>query len=127
MSYLQACSPTELALGAVDLQGRACFRRTSEQADLVPRYTADQRANQVAAALGPVALGWLLVYALVYLMRWIRAGFTPRPKLGFSFQFLHLGSISAYASFGYQQSKRGESPGHLTITCSIHLKFSTPT
>jgi hypothetical protein len=57
-----------------------CFRRASEQADLVPRYTADQRANQVAAALGPVALGWLLVYALVYLMRWIRAGFTPRPK-----------------------------------------------
>jgi hypothetical protein len=30
-----------------------------------------------AKAFIPVLVGWLLVYALVYLVRWIRAGFKP--------------------------------------------------
>jgi hypothetical protein len=32
--------------------------------------------NVAVVSLVPIVLGWLLVYALVYLVRWIRAGFT---------------------------------------------------
>ena len=58
-----------------------CFRRASDRSDVVQRYVPSLEPTAFAVtSLLPVALGWLLVYALVYLMRWIRAGFTPRPK-----------------------------------------------
>jgi hypothetical protein len=31
-------------------------------------------------AFVPLPIAWLLAYALVYLVRWMRAGFTPRPN-----------------------------------------------
>src|SRR5262249_37071024 len=31
-------------------------------------------------AFVPLPIAWLLAYALVYLVRWTRAGFTPRPN-----------------------------------------------
>ena len=51
-----------------------CFRRASAAADSVPRYPL-LSANGVFVALVPVALGWLVACALVYVGRWIRAGF----------------------------------------------------
>ena len=51
-----------------------CFELASRQYDLVERYHL-LSANGAVAALVPVGLGWLLAYALVYLVLWIRAGF----------------------------------------------------
>jgi len=34
-------------------------------------------ANGAFVALAPIPLGWLIAYAFVYLVRWIRAGFKP--------------------------------------------------
>jgi hypothetical protein len=51
-----------------------CFQRAGRVYDTVPRYHL-LSANGAVAALVPVGLGWLLAYALVYLVRWIRAGF----------------------------------------------------
>src|SRR5262245_32342714 len=54
-----------------------CFQRARLASDLVTRYPL-LSANGAVVALVPVALGWLIAYALVYLVRWIRAGFKPR-------------------------------------------------
>jgi hypothetical protein len=51
-----------------------CFERARRAYDLVTRYPL-LSANGAVAALVPVGLGWLLAYALVYLVRWVRAGF----------------------------------------------------
>jgi hypothetical protein len=53
-----------------------CFQRASRAYDSVPRYHF-MSANGAFVALAPIPLGWLLAYALVYLVRWIRAGFKP--------------------------------------------------
>jgi hypothetical protein len=53
-----------------------CVQRVSKAHDNVPRYHFTS-ANGAFVALAPIPLGWLLAYALVYLMRWIRAGFAP--------------------------------------------------
>jgi hypothetical protein len=54
-----------------------CLELASRQYDLVERYSL-LSANGAVAALVPVGLGWLLAYALVYLVRWIRAGFAKQ-------------------------------------------------
>jgi hypothetical protein len=54
-----------------------CFQRASRVSDTVPPYRV-LSANGAVAALVPVGLGWLLAYALVYLVRWIRAGFAKQ-------------------------------------------------
>lgn len=54
-----------------------CFQRANRAYNTVPRYPL-LSANAAVAALVPVGLGWLLVYALVYLVRWIRAGFAKQ-------------------------------------------------
>jgi hypothetical protein len=51
-----------------------CLQRASRAHDSVPRYHFAS-ANGAFVALAPIPLGWLLAYALVYLVRWIRAGF----------------------------------------------------
>jgi len=51
-----------------------CFQRAAAAHDSVPRYHF-MSANGAFVALAPIPLGWLLAYALVYLVRWIRAGF----------------------------------------------------
>jgi hypothetical protein len=53
-----------------------CRERAKDAYDSVPRYPL-LSANGAFVALVPVALGWLIAYALVYLGRWIRAGFKP--------------------------------------------------
>ena len=53
-----------------------CREQASRQYDLVPRYRLfTDGANVALVSLVPIVLGWLLAYALVYLVRWIRAGF----------------------------------------------------
>lgn len=54
-----------------------CFEEASQQYDTVPHYTLSQPENVAVVSLVPVVLGWLLASALVYLVRWIRAGFKP--------------------------------------------------
>jgi hypothetical protein len=51
-----------------------CAQRASRAYDSVPRYHFTS-ANGAFVALAPIPLGWLLAYALVYLVWWIRAGF----------------------------------------------------
>jgi hypothetical protein len=51
-----------------------CFQRASRTHDSVPRYHFAS-ANGAFVALAPIPVGWLLAYALVALVRWIRAGF----------------------------------------------------
>jgi hypothetical protein len=51
-----------------------CFQRASGAYDTVTRYPL-LSANAAVAALVPIGLGWLLTYALIALVRWIRAGF----------------------------------------------------
>jgi hypothetical protein len=53
-----------------------CFQRASRAYESVPRYHLIS-ANGAFVALAPIPLGWLIAYALVYLVRWIRAGFKP--------------------------------------------------
>jgi len=53
-----------------------CSEQASRQRDIVPRYRLlTDKANVAVVSLVPIVLGWLLAYALVYLGRWIRAGF----------------------------------------------------
>ena len=53
-----------------------CSERASQQADTVQRYRLlTDKAIVAVVSLVPIALGWLLVYVLVGLGRWIRAGF----------------------------------------------------
>jgi hypothetical protein len=54
-----------------------CFQRAGRAYDAVTRYRL-LSANGAVAALVPVGLGWLLAYALVYLVRWIRGGFAKQ-------------------------------------------------
>jgi hypothetical protein len=57
-----------------------CFQQASRLYDTVPRYsltTPEQRVNFALAAFVPIVLAWLIAYALIYLVRWIRAGFKP--------------------------------------------------
>jgi hypothetical protein len=54
-----------------------CFQTASRAFDAVTRYPLVS-ANGAVAALLPVGLGRLLAYALVYLVRWIRAGFAKQ-------------------------------------------------
>jgi hypothetical protein len=54
-----------------------CFQRASRAHDNVPRYTFNS-ANGALTALVPIGLGWLVAYALVYLVRWIGAGFAKQ-------------------------------------------------
>ena len=54
-----------------------CFETASHHSDAVMRYRLFS-ANGAVAALVPVGLGWLFAYALVYIVRWIRAGFTKQ-------------------------------------------------
>jgi hypothetical protein len=54
-----------------------CRERAKDAYDSVPRYPL-LSANGAFVALVPVALGWLLAYVLVYLVRWIRAGFAKQ-------------------------------------------------
>ena len=51
-----------------------CFRRASAASDSVPRYHFTS-ANGAFVALVPLPIAWVIAYALVYLGRWIRAGF----------------------------------------------------
>jgi hypothetical protein len=51
-----------------------CLKRASAASASVPRYQFTS-ANGAFVALAPIPLGWLLAYALVYLVRWIGAGF----------------------------------------------------
>jgi hypothetical protein len=51
-----------------------CNEQARHMSDLVPRYYLGS-ANGAFIGLVPIPLGWLLAYALVYLGRWIRAGF----------------------------------------------------
>jgi hypothetical protein len=53
-----------------------CYQRASRAYDSVPRYHFTS-ANGAFVALAPIPFGWLLAYALVYLARWIQAGFKP--------------------------------------------------
>jgi hypothetical protein len=53
-----------------------CFQRASRAYESVPRYHFTS-ANGAFVALAPIPVGWLIAYALVYLVRWIRAGFKP--------------------------------------------------
>jgi hypothetical protein len=53
-----------------------CFEQASRLYDNVQRYTFSTPETAVVAFV-PIVLGWLGVYALVYLVRWIRAGFKP--------------------------------------------------
>jgi len=48
--------------------------------DIVPRYRLlpPDTANVASVSLVPIVLGWLLAYALVYLVRWIWAGFAKQ-------------------------------------------------
>jgi|SRR5215468_873695 len=52
-----------------------CFQRASRAYDNVTRYP---RQWPALTALVPIGLGWLLAYALVYLVRWIGAGFAKQ-------------------------------------------------
>jgi hypothetical protein len=54
-----------------------CFQTASRHFNAVTRYPLFS-ANGAVAALVPVGLGWLFAYALVYLVRWIRAGFAKQ-------------------------------------------------
>jgi hypothetical protein len=55
-----------------------CFKQASDWSHTVPRYTLRGDPQNVAiVSLVPIVFGWLLAYALVYLVRWIRAGFKP--------------------------------------------------
>jgi hypothetical protein len=59
-----------------------CDEVSREYADSlnIPRFsfrTPEERRNWALAAFVPTAFGWLVVYTLVYLVRWIRAGFQP--------------------------------------------------
>ena len=55
------------------------FEHTTLQYDAVPRYTLNKDSEKVAVvSLVPIVFGWLLAYALVYLARWIRAGFAKQ-------------------------------------------------
>ena len=61
--------------------GNTCSEMASRAYDNVSRYRFFADTGNVAfVSLVPIVLGWLLAYALVYLVGWIRAGFTPRPK-----------------------------------------------
>jgi hypothetical protein len=51
-----------------------CAQRAGAAYGSVPRYHFTS-ANGTFVALAPIPVGWLLTYALVYLIRWIRAGF----------------------------------------------------
>jgi len=54
-----------------------CSEQASRQKDVVPRYRfLTDKANVALVVLPPIVLGWLLAYALVYLVRWIRAATT---------------------------------------------------
>jgi hypothetical protein len=56
-----------------------CYEEASRLYETVPRYTFGGDPQNIAVvSLVPIVLGWLLVYALVYLVRWIRAGFKSR-------------------------------------------------
>src|SRR5262249_12846410 len=67
-SYYEACRDNPSS----ELDWR--FERARWASDTVTRYQL-LSVNGVVVALVPVGLGWLLAYALVYLVRWIRAGF----------------------------------------------------
>jgi hypothetical protein len=56
-----------------------CYQRASAASDSVPRYNLISASTAVFAFLS-IGLGWLLAYALVYLGRWIRAGFKSSAK-----------------------------------------------
>ena len=50
--------------------------QASRQKDTVPRYRfLTDKANVALVVLPPIVLGWLIAYALVYLRRWVGAGF----------------------------------------------------
>ena len=53
-----------------------CSEQASRQKDTVPRYRfLTDKANVALVVLPPIVLGWLIAYALVYLRRWVGAGF----------------------------------------------------
>ena len=58
-----------LVIGPVDWSKYGTFMPNPDS------YWLSFRSHWVALALVPIVLGWLVVYALVYLVRWIRAGF----------------------------------------------------
>jgi hypothetical protein len=62
-------------MGAYNDDGR-CMQEARWASERVPRAFRTP-INWVVTALVPIGLGWLLVYALVYLVRWIRVGFKP--------------------------------------------------
>jgi hypothetical protein len=58
-----------------------CFEDASKLSQIVPRYRPgppEERINFAAVAFPPIVLGWLIAYALVYLVRWIQAGVATR-------------------------------------------------
>jgi len=65
--YYQACLDNPIEF-------EQCLERARWAYNTVTRYPL-LSANGAIAALVPVGLAWLLAYALVYLGRWIRAGF----------------------------------------------------
>jgi hypothetical protein len=60
-----------------------CSEQASRQKDIVRRYRfLTDKANVALVALPPIVVGWLLAYALVYLVRRIRAATTRRSASG---------------------------------------------
>jgi hypothetical protein len=54
-----------------------CYRKFNRN---LPIALAQQRSDAIALALVPVPLGWLLAYGVLWLVRWVRRGFVPKPS-----------------------------------------------
>jgi hypothetical protein len=62
-----------------DAYPNRCFSEATRSSELLPRYTLapKDRINVALVAFAPLPVGWLAMYALVLLGRWVRAGFGP--------------------------------------------------
>jgi hypothetical protein len=71
--YRNCISKPEYIIEDCDRKYDAAWRPIADHWDRIWYYTA-------AYTLIPIPIVWLIVYGLVGLVRWIKAGFAPRPR-----------------------------------------------